>query len=210
MNTDALKLLVFDLGHVIVDFDWDEICAGFAGISNKSDQQLRKAFLHCSKLGYETGKIDTEGFLLELNKALGTTLATDQFTQLWVATFCENLEMAELLSVLKEQRPLYMLSNTNEAHFDYLEEKFNISRHFAELILSYKTGFAKPDPDIYREIVRLSGFKPGECLFIDDLKLNILGAQAAGLKTILFTSVFDLKKQLAELGFRVKAENLSG
>ncbi len=198
-----MQLLIFDMGHVLVDFDWDEVCAGFGRISKKSLDELRQAFYHCSALGYESGKIDTAGFLAELNKWLGTELTPFKFRQLWVATFHENAEMAELLSILKEQRPLYLLSNTNEVHYEHLQEQFNVDRHFEEIILSYKIGCVKPDRFIYQEILRRSGLSAQKCLFVDDLELNIRAAQAIGFNTIHFKGASDLKDRLSNLGFRV-------
>ena len=111
--------------------------------------------------------------------------------------------MAELLSILKEQRPLYLLSNTNELHFNHLQEQFDISRHFQELILSYEVGSVKPCTPIYQEVLRRSGLPAHNCLFVDDLEQNILAAQTLGLATIHFSGVDNLKNRLAALGFRV-------
>jgi glucose-1-phosphatase len=203
MTDRMLQLLVFDLGHVVVDFDWDELCAGFERASNKSRRELAQTFHYCWQLGYETGRINTAGFLAELNRGLGTNMSAGQFRDLWVATFCENNEMAELLSLLKEQCPLYMLSNTNELHFQHVQEQYNVSRHFQELILSYEFGCAKPNPLIYEEILRRSGLPAQKCLFVDDLEMNIRGAQEVGLETIHFTGIADLKERLSSLGFYV-------
>ena len=194
------------MGHVFVDFDWEEVCAGFCRASKKSRDELRDTFSYCAKLGYESGKIDTPGFLYELNKCLGTNLTLSEFSELWVSTFHENQEMAELLNTLKAQRPLYLLSNTNEVHYDHLQEKYNVARHFNELILSYKVGSSKPEHTIYKEVLKRSGLPPEDCLFIDDLEANIKAAQELGLNTIHFTGTSNLKKSLTKLGFNVNPE----
>lgn len=198
-----MKLLVFDMGHVFVDFDWEEVCAGFCRASNKSRDDLRDTFAYCAKLGYESGKIDTAGFLFELNRCLGTNLSLNEFSELWVSTFHENQEMAELLGTLKEQRPLYLLSNTNEVHYDHLQEKYNVARHFNELILSYQVGSSKPEHTIYKEVLQRSGLPPEDCLFIDDLEQNIKAAKELGINTIHFKGTGDLKDRLSDLGLRV-------
>lgn len=198
----SLQFLVFDMGHVFVDFDWEEVCRGFCRVSKKSREELRQVFSHCAKLGYESGKIDTAGFLAELNNCLGTELSREEFTELWVASFHENKEMAALLATLKEQRPLYLLSNTNEVHYEHLQETYNVARHFQELILSYKVGCAKPEHSIYQEVLRRSGARAEQCLFVDDLEPNINAARELGLQTIHFQGVSALKTRLQELGFR--------
>ncbi len=203
LEAGALQLLVFDMGHVFVDFDWDEVCAGFCRVSQKSREDLKQTFYHCAKLGYESGKIDTSGFLAELNKWLGTELSREDFNKLWVATFHENEEMAALLTTLKEQRPLYLLSNTNEVHYDYLQERYNVARHFNELILSYKVGSSKPEHDIYKEVLQRSGIRAQNCLFVDDLEANIKAAQEVGMNTIHFKGANDLKERLEKMGFKI-------
>lgn len=199
----SLKLLVFDMGHVFVDFDWEVVCAGFMKASGKTREDLKQVMYHCAKLGYETGKIGTAGFLAELNKQLGTQITQDQFCAIWNASFHENVEMAELLGVLREQRPLYLLSNTNEVHYEHLQGSFNVARHFNELILSYEVGAAKPDHVIYHEVLKRSGYAPAECLFVDDLEPNIRAAQEVGINTIHFKGAADLKTRLSAMGFKV-------
>lgn len=199
----TLQLLVFDMGHVFVDFNWEEVCAGLCRASNKNRAELKAALAQAAKLGYESGKIDTAGFVAELNRLLGSNMNVSEFSGYWVESFHENPEMAALLSTLKEQRPLYLLSNTNEVHYDHLQEKYNVARHFKELILSYKVGCAKPDHSIYQEVLRRSGLAAQQCLFVDDLEPNIRAAQELGLNTIHFKGAQDLKDRLQKLGFKV-------
>lgn len=202
-GSKSLQVLVFDMGHVFVDFNWEEVCAGFCRASQKTRDELRQVLAHCAQLGYESGKIDTAGFLAELNKGLGTALTIPEFKEIWNTSFHENEEMAELLSTLKEQVPLYLLSNTNEIHYDHLNDTFNVSRHFSELILSYKVGHSKPAHPIYQEVMRRSGLPADRHLFVDDLAPNIKAAQELGLNTIHFQGPADLKQRLANFGFRV-------
>lgn len=200
-----VKLLVFDMGHVFVDFDWNAVCEGFCRISGRTREQLKEDFRYVASLGYERGEISTADFLCALNGRLETSLTVEQFTELWNVTFQENAEMAELLAVLKEQRPLYLLSNTNEVHFDFLESSFTVTRHFSEVILSYKVRSSKPDRQIYEEVLKRSGLSAAECLFVDDLAVNIAAARdQVGMQVIHFKGVTHLKERLRELGFQTE------
>lgn len=198
-----MEVLVFDMGHVFVDFDWDVVSEGFCKISGRSRDELRDGFRRVATLGYESGKVSTDEFLGELNRYLETNITLEQFKQLWNATFCENVEMAALLTSLKEHRPLYLLSNTNEIHFEHLESQFNVTRHFTEVILSYKVGCSKPDAEIYHEVLRRSGKDAERCLFVDDLEPNVAAARALGMHAIHFKSVQQLKQDLVGYGFNV-------
>lgn len=198
-----MQIVVFDMGHVFVDFEWEQVCHGFCAKSGKTLDDMRVVMGEIAKLGYESGRIDTAGFLGELNKRLGIQLSREEFTQLWTHTFRENVDMSALLQTLRTQRPLYLLSNTNEVHYEWLQAMYNVDRHFDELILSYKVGASKPDPEIYREVLRRSNRPAEDCLFIDDLECNIKAASDIGMHTIHFRGVVDLKQKLVALGFRV-------
>lgn len=200
-----VKLLVFDMGHVFIDFEWEMVCLGFCQRANITDDQFRPILKHVGSLGYENGAIATADFLKELNGKLNTTLTLEEFTALWNATFRENEEMASLLVSLRRDSgvPLYLLSNTNENHYGHLQGRFNVERHFDEVILSFKVGCSKPDRRIYEEVLRRSGLKPEECLFIDDLERNVRAAAEVGMNAIRFVGVADLKERLRQFGFAV-------
>lgn len=198
-----MKVLVFDMGHVFVDFEWDAVCLGFCQAAGVSRERLKEVFSEVSKLGYESGHIDTNAFLQELNTRLGSNIQRDHFDRIWVSTFRENEEMAVLLQTLKQQLPLYLLSNTNEVHYEYLQDRYDVARHFEELILSYKVGCSKPDASIYQEVLRRAAVPADHCLFVDDLEPNIKAASDLGMQVIQFKGVAQLKERLTELGFKV-------
>jgi HAD superfamily hydrolase (TIGR01509 family) len=109
--------------------------------------------------------------------------------------------MAAFLGELGQKYPLYLLSNTNEVHYAHLQGNFNVARHFKELILSFQVGLAKPNRLIYEEVLKRSGLSAAECIFIDDLAVNIAAARdLVGMHTIQFVGIDDLKVRLAEYG----------
>jgi len=196
-----VKLLVFDMGHVFVDFEWETVCEGFCTRAGIDSEQFKPILRHIASLGYESGRSQTADVLREINALLpDLNLTEEEFHTLWNATFRENEEMAELLQFLKKERPLYLLSNTNDSHYSYLERTHNVSRHFEELILSYLVGAAKPEEAIYHEVMKRSGLKAEECLFVDDLPANIEAASKLGMNTIRFVGIADLKERLASFG----------
>jgi len=199
----AVELLVFDMGHVFIDFEWDAVCMGFCSRAGCSIEQLRAVFVEVSKLGYESGRINTADFLAQLNTRLSCDLNREEFTEIWTTSFRENEHMADLLNKLKTQRSLYLLSNTNEVHYEWLQSRYDVARHFEELILSYKVGSSKPELAIYQEVLKRSGMAAERCLFVDDLECNVNAAAQVGMQTILFRGVDDLKSKLTTYGFSV-------
>ncbi len=199
-----VKLIAFDMGHVFVDFDWDEVCNGFmAKRAELSRDDLRQAMKYLGALGYERGTIGTLEFLKELNGKLGIELTLEEFRSIWNATFHENPDMAILLKHLSGKLPLYLLSNTNEEHYGYLQSTYNVARHFQELILSYQVGCSKPEAQIYHEVINRSGLPPENILFVDDLPDNIKAAQNVGIQAVQFTGIENLKRDLKSYGIEV-------
>jgi glucose-1-phosphatase len=188
------------MGHVFVDFEWESVCQGFCDSAKIERPYFEPILKRIGALGYERGKVDTAGLIDALYDMIGIRYSRPQFNALWNRTFRENEEMAELLQKLKGQRPIYLLSNTNESHWQFLEENYRVSRHFDELILSYKVGTVKPHREIYEHVLKLSGLGAQECLFIDDLHENIKAGSELGMQTIQFQGAEDLKNKLAEIG----------
>lgn len=108
-------------------------------------------------------------------------------------------ELIELVKELKKTYKIGLLSNTTRGQFDgilSLEQQ----ALFDVVALSGEMGFGKPDIRAYREVARLLGEFPSDCLMIDDSQSNCAGAEAAGMKAVLFTGVADLRRELANYG----------
>lgn len=197
-----IELLIFDAGHVLIDFDWKLVKSGFAERARRPYQDLASVMGHMSSLGYEHGRISTLDFLAELNSQLQSDLTLEEFKAIWIVSLEENLAMAKLLQLLKTQvSKMYLLSNTNEIHWNEIHSRFNIARHFDELVLSHTIGLAKPEPEIYEHVLELSGVPASKSLFVDDLETNIRAAEQLGINSILFRGVDDFKTQLQSYGF---------
>lgn len=201
---DPVLLLACDMGHVFVDFSWDEVCAGFmAKKPELTEADVADCMSYLSRLGYELGKISTEDFVAELNRKLGLSLSIDEFRDIWNLSFSENSEMADLLQSLSRKIPLYLISNTNEEHWRYLQSTYDVARHFQELILSFEVGHSKSEDDsyIFLEITRRSGLEPKNILLVDDtVKPNIEVAGSLGFQVHSFTNIELLKKDLNRRG----------
>src|SRR5262245_2028696 len=55
---------------------------------------------------------------------------------------------------------------------------------FEHVVESSKLGLRKPDPRIYRHACDLLGVRPEDCIYLDDLGINLKPARALGMRTI--------------------------
>lgn len=75
-------------------------------------------------------------------------------------------------------------------------ENIGVAHLFDQVFISAQLGVMKPDPTIYRLALQRLGAPTAETVFIDDMLINVRGAQALGLNTILYRSETDLRSEL--------------
>ncbi len=85
-----------------------------------------------------------------------------------------------------------------------IEREFDWLSRFDVLVWSYQVRVAKPDPAIYRHVLKELGTLPEEALFIDDKQANIEAARALGMKGLLFTTVAQLRADLIAHGYEAE------
>ena len=191
-----IKLIIFDLGKVILDFSHRDIAEGLAPFSAAPGYQDPDNILdHMFNNGavivnlYEEGRITSEEFFSYIRETYRLDISFLHFKQVWNEIFTENKGVTELIERLKKEIPIFLLSNTNELHFEYVKKKFPIVHKFDKWILSYETGMRKPCPEIFQTALGKAGVLPAEAIFIDDIREHVVGAQGLGINAVEFKSV---------------------
>lgn len=106
-----------------------------------------------------------------------------------------------LLNYAQSLRPEYkigLLSNIGPQSMNTYFSLSERSRFFDATVLSGEEGIAKPHPAIYKVIAERLGISPGECVMVDDSEDNCAGADAAGMKPILFVSNEQVMRDLGK------------
>ncbi|GAA1164188.1 hypothetical protein GCM10009630_72950 [Kribbella jejuensis] len=70
---------------------------------------------------------------------------------------------------------------------------------FDDIVISGEVGLRKPEPEIFRLAAGRLGLEPAECVFVDDLQLNVDGARAVGMTAILHTEYDETRRALEDL-----------
>lgn len=192
--------LIFDLGNVIVAFDF---ARGYQAISpytpfppNDLPQRIAETGVVPS---YERGEINSHDFYKTLTTALHLTLPYQQFCDLWSTIFLPDpLIPDDLLATLHRRYRLVLLSNTNEIHFQMIHRTYPILRHFDALVLSYQARAMKPDARIYEEAIHQAHCPPDQCFYTDDVPEFVEAGRRYGLDAVRFTGAADLQRHLRE------------
>ncbi len=196
-------LIIFDLGRVLVRFDHSISAKKFAKRYGLDEKYLYGLFFdsRLTKL-HDEGKLSSYEFYRAVKKKLMIKIKYKEFKGYWNDIFYPNPGMVKIIKRLKTKYRLYLMSNTNKLHFEYIKSKFRIIKYFDKLILSYEVGKLKPDPIIYKHALRLANLPPNKVLYIDDRPELIKGAAKLGIDGIVFKSIYQLKRDLKKFTLR--------
>ena len=198
----TITAITFDLGNVLVRVDHQRFCRRLAVLAALSPQEVyAQVFESGLEPGYDTGRLTSREFYQRVTAHFGVALPYSRFRDLWCDLFDPMEGMAELVQHLASSFPLFLLSNTNALHFDYLKARFGaLLQPFRAFILSYEVGSRKPEPAIYQSLIRQAGRPPEEILFLDDKVSFVEAARGQGLKAWQFRSPQELQPELARHG----------
>ena len=116
----------------------------------------------------------------------------------------------ETVSILAELRaagvPCYVLSNMEPETFPLRLERFEFLHWFGGHVISGLEGVVKPDPKIFRRMLRRFDLEPSRTLFIDDSAANVEAAAEIGINAIRFESPAQLRTNLEDLGLLIPGD----
>lgn len=178
-----IHTFLFDIGNVILRFDFHIALRKLAAQSGSSDPTELLTQLEPVKFMLEDGQIDRAAFLRGAIDALRYRGSEAEFVSAFEDIFEENTPMSALIRKLSATHPLYLLSNTNDIHVDFFTRQYPVFRHFSGGVYSHKARASKPNPEIYRIACREHDLVPETTFFIDDLLPNIETARSLGFQT---------------------------
>ncbi len=197
-----IKNIVFDLGGVLIDLDFDRALKAFrkAGFEN-IEEQLQSFNREGVFMQYELGNITSEEFRSAIRKQARVSLTDREIDDMWNLILL-NIphEKLKLILELRGKYMVYLLSNTNQIHWDYTcnhaftYHGFRVKDYFEETFLSFEMHLAKPDKAIFERMLQEANLLPEETFFIDDSEANCKAAEELGIHTHHYRIGEDLNK----------------
>lgn len=186
-----IKNLVFDFGNVLIEWNPAKILAAFV---KEEDRKRVEAAIFDSGLWAQT---DTGQLTLKSAIQAAQTFLDSSYSATVEAIFTHWYETVDVYHQLQEKifewaqlgYGIYILSTTSEIF--YAVENAGLlpmTKVLTGKILSYEVGFAKPDKSIYQKLLAQYALQANQCVFIDDLQINLDVAKSLGFETILATS----------------------
>jgi len=180
-----IDAVIFDLGNVLLPFDWEIPANRFCVRTGRSRRELDD-YIVTTPFVYQLGlgQIEPRKFFAIIARDFEFDGTYEEFAELWSDMFTPNEPLLAMAANLKGHLPRFILSNTNAIHIEFVFRRYAFIRDFEGHILSHEVGLQKPDPRIYQLTVEKFGLTPGRAVFIDDLLVNVDAARAFGLRAI--------------------------
>jgi glucose-1-phosphatase len=189
-----VKNLIFDLGGVILDLSVDHTLQSFADLSGIDKQKVVEIF-HSSEgfLLYEKGMMSDAEFRDFIRHVYKVNVQDQEIDRCWNAMLRGfPLAKLKLLNDLKVRYQVFLLSNTNGIHLEYINSRMlpaishgiSLDVFFHKAYYSHLMKKRKPDAHIFQQVLKENQLVAAETLFLDDNESNILGAQAVGIQTV--------------------------
>ncbi len=196
IETMDIKNIIFDFGGVVIDIDPQLTVNEFVNLGFSNYEKLMShVFVDDIIAKFEKGILTPELFRAKLREFLELDITDQELDDAWNALLFDiPRERIEVIEKVKENYSIYLLSNSNEIHYDLFVRDLQLRfgyREFDELFekayFSFDLHLLKPEPDIYEFVLNQHGMVPSETLFIDDKPENIDAAKKLGIKTHLLS-----------------------
>ena len=180
--------LIFDFGGVIWNMRWDACQELEQEYGLPRGAVFQTLYRTETWRQIERGRGDRQPWLDEAHRALEERAGRPlpRLHEMWRER--QHL-LSENVALIRALRPLYrtaVLSNADISLRARIEQDLGLHDLFDAIICSAEVGMAKPEPGIYRLAADRVGLPPDACLFVDDYERNIEGAEAAGMRALLY------------------------
>lgn len=202
MIQNKYSVIVFDLGNVLIPFNYDLIFQRLEKVEVNLGDKFLKFYnnnYHIHR-AFERGDLSEKEFLKKVMNAIQNKINEETFCNYYSKIFTVNEDVVSLLQKLKEKYILVLLSNTNSIHKKYGWQNYDFLKNFDKLILSYEVNANKPEEKIYRAVEDFTKMPSEKHFFIDDVLEYVNAAKKIGWNAVQFTTYQNLVESLRKNG----------
>ena len=201
--TSSIQAIIFDFGGVLINWDPRKLFNKYFGNNRQAiDNFLTEINFSAWNLSQDEGYPFARA-VMELSKRFPQYAHLIRaYDEEWEESITGVIpETVEILHRLKTAGyRLYGLTNWSAEKFSIVKNKYKAFNLFESIVVSGEVKLAKPNPAIFRLLLRKINRQPEECLLVDDSFQNIEAAQKMGFITHQFTSAARLEEELQQSG----------
>lgn len=189
---EGIRNLIFDFGGVLINLDRQRCVSSFRKMGLENVEEFISPYTQQDIFKHlEEGSITASEFRDKVREIAGDlTLSDRKIDKAW-NSFLLDIPPYKLEALLKlrEKYMVYLLSNTNEIHWQWAcqhafpHKRFRVEDYFEQIFLSYEMHQVKPGTGIFETVIETTGINPQETLFIDDSPDNCQAAASLNIRT---------------------------
>jgi len=183
--------ILFDVGVVLLHLKYEPAIRELIAHCPPERHHTTQSFF--SLLGrthlvddYERGEFSARDYFRIFTEKTGFTGTFDEFAAIWRSIFEENTPMIDFAHELAKDHRIYLATNASDLHVPWIFDRYPRLRFFTDYACSCYLHATKPSRDFYERMLAKFGTPPESCLFIDDRPENCAGAEACGIRSILY------------------------
>lgn len=196
-----IKTVIFDIGNVLVNFHWREMYMEKGLLGESLDRVGRATILSPIWCEIDRGIMTYEEVVdafVNQDKEMEDEIRRVLYNTHGIVTK-RDFAIPWIKSLKKRGLQVLVLSNFGKKPIDDNLDAMDFLQYTDGGILSYKDHLLKPEPEIYRLLLKRYGLIADECVFIDDLQENISAAKEQGIYGIVYESYEQAVRELDEL-----------
>ena len=197
------RVIFCDIGNVLLFFDLFKSINRFLARGTKSSREVLPIIFEFSFLAdLELGKVTPKEFHKKASKVFGMKIPFQEFCEIWTDIFQENRPMTRWIKEMSARHRIYILSNTNQLHYDFVKTRYDMFHSVHGAVISHEVGLRKPDPRFFCLALKMADIPARNVFYLDDVWEHVHGARRVGIHAQRFIdfaiAMEDWKRFLAE------------
>ena len=190
--------IIFDVFGVLLSKGFNSSAQSLSNILGKRIEEIKPVYERW-EIPFDLGSLSEERFWQHLQQDLNTNVNGELLNKVVLDSYYPLKGAIELLQKYSNLTDVYLLSNTRREWFEYLDNKYNITKFVKKAFLSYQSGLLKPDLECYLYVIRELGVQPNRIIFLDDSEENVHAALSLGIKAHQFSDSFTADRYLHDI-----------
>lgn len=193
-----IRNIIFDLGNVLISFRPSEYLDKNEYSEEHKAKILSDIFHAKEWLQLDNGDITLPEAIESI--AENSSLSREEIAHIFNLRTDIMLPLDQNVSLLPELKKkgfrLYFLSNFPIDIFHEIKSGYYFFNYFDGGVISAEVRYSKPSSRIYEILLENYSLKSEECLFIDDLEVNVKAAEAIGMTGLVTHGSLEIVKKV--------------
>lgn len=194
-----IKWVIFDVAGTIIHLTFTNPHGYKINGKQISQKEIESLYYTEEYKQYMLGFLSHFDFVEKFLKKSKINISVAEFNKLLKDDITPVKGMVELITDLSKKYRIALATNEGDVFSKYKIDGSKTEKYISKIITSWKLHEIKPSPLFFEKMLSILGAKPQECVFIDDVEINVLTAKKMRITAIKFINLHDLTEEIKRL-----------